>query len=171
MNRHKCPLYDSKWLWHCILFFSLLCLCVSVSVSLSSGCSVSSERGGARVSAVVNQGPAPWFGRRLPAGLPARVQLQLWAGHQQHPGGPLGPQPGQTGPSHAKVTSHTLHIVLKCIFCWIMLLRFSCWKHCSLEMFQNFSLIWNHAQHYFAGNCREQSLHDMIIWVDTWIIV
>lgn len=72
-----------------------------------SGCCVFCERGRAGVSAVVYQRPAAWFGRRLPAGLPGGIQLQLWAGHQQHPGGPVSSQPGQTGQSHAKVMLYT----------------------------------------------------------------
>lgn len=92
-------------------YFIILC------VVCLPGCSVSTERGGAGFSAVLYQGPAARFGRRLPAGLPAGVRLQLRARHQQHSGGPLGPQPGQTGPSHAEVTLHTLggplHVMLQ----------------------------------------------------------
>lgn len=72
-----------------------------------SGRHVSSDRGGAGVSAVVYQGPTSWFGWRFPAGMPEGIQLQLRAGHQWHPGGPVSSQPGQTGPNHATVTPDT----------------------------------------------------------------
>lgn len=85
-----------------------------------SGSGLCGERRGAGVSAVVYQRPAAWSGRRLPAGLPAGVQLQLWAGHQQHPGGPVSPKPGQNGPSHAKVTAHTDSI--HCFLFWTLML-------------------------------------------------
>lgn len=73
---------------------------------MTSGGDVPAERGRAGLPPVLHQRPASRPGRRLPAGMSAGVRLQLRAGHQQHPGGPPGPPPGQTGPSHAKVMPH-----------------------------------------------------------------